>query len=101
MIIFHFHLKLCFEGFRSTTCFTVKTVTKIWANEITWNIGGTCNSKDLGKYENNKEDTDECCVAKGQDEFVITCKDSYGNQCAFMKVKVKREKYLSDDRHGP
>ena len=100
MIIFHFHMKMCFGGFRSTTCFTVKTVTKIWAEEITWNIGGTCNSKDLGKYENNKEDTDECCVAKGQDEFVITCKDSYGDGWHGGYLEINGKKYCASFESG-
>ena len=100
IIIFHFHLKTRIEVGRFTTCFTVKTVTKTWAEEITWNIGGTCNSKDLGKYENNKEDTDECCVAKGQDEFVITCKDSYGDGWHGGYLEINGKKYCASFESG-
>ena len=81
-------------------CFTVKTVTKIWANEITWNIGGTCNSKDLGKYQNNKEDTDQCCFAAGQDKFAITCKDSYGDGWHGGYLEINGKQYCANFGSG-
>jgi len=85
---------------RADLCFTVKTVTKIWANEITWNIGGTCNSKDLGKYQNEKEDTDQCCFTKGQDKFVITCKDSYGDGWHGGYLEINGKQYCANFDSG-
>ena len=78
----------------------MKTVTKIWANEITWNIGGTCNSKDLGKYQNEKEDTDQCCFTKGQDKFVITCKDSYGDGWHGGYLEINGKQYCATFASG-
>ena len=70
----------------------MKTVTKTWAREITWNIGGTCNSKDLGKYKDYQEDTQQCCV-KDNNKFVITCKDSYGDGWHNGYLEINGKKY--------
>ena len=77
----------------------MKTVTKAWGKEITWNIGGTCDSKALGKYENNQEDTQQCCV-KDNEKFVITCKDSYGDGWHDGYLEINGKKYCGDFSWG-
>ena len=78
-------------------CFDVKTVTQTWGNEITWNIEGSCDSKD--GYENYKEDTQQCCV-KAHDKFVITCKDSYGDGWHGGYLVINGKKYCEDFSTG-
>ena len=72
----------------------MKTVPKYYAVEITWNIGGTCDSKD--EYDNYKEDTQKCCVAKDQGEITITCKDSYGDGWHGGYLAINGKKYCED-----
>ena len=76
----------------------MKTVPKYYAVEITWNIGGTCNSKD--EYDNYKEDTQKCCVAKDQGEITITCKDSYGDGWHGGYLEINGKKYCASFESG-
>jgi len=79
-------------------CFVVKTVPKYYAVEITWNIGGTCDSKD--EYDNYKEDTQKCCVAKDQGEITITCKDSYGDGWHGGYLEINEKRYCENFSDG-
>ena len=78
-------------------CFDVKTVTQTWGHEITWNIGGTCDS--INRFENYREDTQQCCV-QDHDEFVITCKDSYGDGWHGGYLVINGLKYCEDFTTG-
>jgi hypothetical protein len=63
-------------------CFNVETITKRWANEISWSVGPCLsNGKDTctanAGYFNNMNFTQLCCVAPA--DYKITCNDCYGD----------------------
>jgi len=84
-------------------CFDVKTVTKAWGNEIEWTIGcsGGCNEcgSDIG-YGNNQEYTQQCCMPKDEAEFLITCKDSYGDGWHGGYLEINGESYCEEFSSG-
>ena len=61
----------------------MKTVTKAYGNENTWTIecmdGECAQCENQESYENNQEYEQQCCFPEGHEEFVISCKDSYGD----------------------
>ena len=75
----------------------MKTITQTWGVEITWTIGGTCDSKD--GYENYKEDMQQCCV-KDNDKIVITCKDSLGDGWHGGYLEINGKKYCEHFSFG-
>ena len=81
-------------------------MTKAWGNEIEWIIGckggstvcRECGS-DLG-YGNNQEYTQQCCMPEDQEEFLITCKDSYGDGWHGGYLEINEETYCGDFSSG-
>ena len=88
-------------------CFQVKTVTKIWAQEITWTIGinGT-ESKEVScgyydrAYDDNQEYEQDCCLPKHTDDYTITCEDSYGDGGHGGYLEINSDKYCEDFLSG-
>ena len=63
-------------------CFNVETITKKWANEISWSVGSckstgrhTCTAN--GGYFDNMNFTQPCCLSPGDHQ--LTCYDCYGD----------------------
>ena len=63
-------------------CFNVETITKKWANEISWSVGSckstgrhTCTAN--GGYFDNMNFTQPCCLPPGDHQ--LTCNDCYGD----------------------
>lgn len=85
-------------------CFDVKTVTKAWGNEIDWTIGckdsacRECTSNlDFG---NNQEYTQECCLPEDEEEFIINCKDTYGDGWHGGYLEINENLYCDDFLSG-
>ena len=55
---------------------------------MSWNIGVTCENEK--RYLENKEYTQECCIAKGS---TITCKDSFGDGWHGGYLEIDGQKY--------
>ena len=63
-------------------CFNVETITKKWANEVSWSIGSclsvgksTCTAN--AGYFDNMNFTQPCCLSPG--DHKLTCNDCYGD----------------------
>ena len=72
--------------FYCVACFNVKLTTKTYANEIEWSIGckspeGCLECESRQGYENEQTYTKKCCfpVDDKTEDFVISCKDTYGD----------------------
>ena len=85
-------------------CFDVKTVTKKWGNEISWEIGckdSACRECESNlDFGNNEEYTQECCLPRDQEEFVINCKDSWGDGWHGGYLEINENKYCADFSTG-
>jgi len=84
-------------------CFDVVTITKSWAHEIQWNIKGastnvTCRNKE--EFENNQVKTIMCCLPTLENEFKITCKDTYGDGWHLGHLEIMGKRYCENFTHG-
>ena len=91
--IFHLicDLTLCLELFINCiylpeghyiTCFEVITYTHGWGHEMSWYIKGTtssisCNNNQ--EYDDYRMYMQECCMPTTDNEFSVTCIDSFGD----------------------
>ena len=85
-------------------CFDVMTVSKAWGNEISWTIGckdSACrecaSNLDFG---NDQEYTQECCLPEDQEEFIINCKDTYGDGWHGGYLEINGNQYCDDFLSG-
>ena len=78
----------------------MKLTTSIYADEIEWSIGCIspegCHEyecRNNGNYDNNETYNRKCCLPVGNDDddFVITCKDTYGDgwHGAYLQINEK------------
>jgi len=85
-------------------CFNVKTVTATWGHEISWDIGcedGSCRAcVSTETFGNNAEYEQECCLPKHQAEFVVTCKDQWGDGWHGGYLEINGEQYCEEFSSG-
>ena len=77
-------------------CFNVETITKKWANEMSWSVGScqsngrhTCTAN--GGYFDNMNFTQPCCLSKGYHN--LTCYDCYGDTWKGGYIMINGVKY--------
>ena len=85
-------------------CFNVKTVTASWGHEIEWEIGcedGSCRAcVNTEEFGNNAEYEQECCLPKHQTEFVVTCKDEWGDGWHGGYITINGTNYCENFNRG-
>ena len=84
---------------RKEICFNVETVTKKWANEMSWSVGScesngrhTCTAN--GGYFDNMNFTQPCCLSKG--DHNLTCYDCYGDTWKGGYIMINEVKYCEN-----
>lgn len=76
-------------------CKTVKTVTKAWGYEISWQVG---NCQSSGQFTSNNQFSQECCMAAG--DWPVTCDDSYGDGWHGGYIEIDGNRYCDDFTTG-
>ena len=83
----------------------MNTVTKSYGNENTWTIGcrdgecAECKNPDEA-YGSNQEYEQRCCFPADHEEFVISCKDSWGDGWHKGYLVINEHKYCSNFTTG-
>ena len=80
-------------------CLDVMTHTSDWGHEIKWKIKGTstmasCESNT--EYENGQIYTQNCCLPVKEDEFDLTCIDSFGDGWHGAHLEIDGKSYCKN-----
>ena len=75
----------------------LKVVTKSWGKENSWTLGACSSSQTYGNNENYEV---ECCQPAG--EYVLTCKDTYGDgwHGGYLKIGDEGKKWCKNFKNG-